>query len=450
MIKYNSTEISLISITLIIIFVGVFGNILNLFVFRQKSMFKIPTFRLLFYLSLVDLIIIIVCTNDLLFTFAFKIQMKLASIVSCRFHTYLTSYLTQLSSVILTTVSIERAFLICNKQKKIFTIKYIERLILAIVLLLAVINWHYLFFFNLGLNKQHQYLNKPSNTSSYFFYNDTNSDITPNISNYLSEIKTIDDYKLKSLESNELKIKSYSIPVLESSMFVCYPSNNSIYNYFFYKIWTWIHSSIYSFIPIIIMILCSIFILIELNRKNKRLFRISANFNRHLLKNRFQRKNQVIFMLISTNLFFIVCSLPYCISHSNSSFAHTEPELSKTSFVIHVLAYSNNSINFLFYSIFSSKFRKECSKLLTMFKLINLDVNLEVNNLELTYSHKGRANYQRKKTSNQLRQSVRNSRETRTKNSNSFSKNIRTVKFLHIERSNDGFKTLKMIDDESF
>ena len=147
----NSTHY-LVAILASMILIGVLANIINLVIFGQKSMRKTPTFRLLAYLSIIDLLVLIICTSDLLLTFNFKIQIRLFSSLSCRFHTFFTGYLTQLSSVLLMIVSMERAFLIYNKKLICFQINQIESLVLIIMIILALLNTHYLYYFNLNIN----------------------------------------------------------------------------------------------------------------------------------------------------------------------------------------------------------------------------------------------------------------------------------------------------------
>ena len=71
-------------------------------------------------------------------------------------------------------------------------------------------------------------------------------------------------------------------------------------------------------------------------------------------------------MLMATNLFFIICTLPYCILSHKSISIDTENNFSLTLLIVHILAYSNNSLNFIFYGLFSKQYRQTALK---MFRL---------------------------------------------------------------------------------
>jgi hypothetical protein len=84
-----------------------------------------------------------------------------------------------------------------------------------------------------------------------------------------------------------------------------------------------------------------------------------SNLNLH---NKRRRKNRKMFAVLAlTNGFFLVSSLGYGIlSFSN---AETENQYSRlTSLKYRIVAYLNNSLNFVFYGIFSEKFRSFISK----------------------------------------------------------------------------------------
>ncbi len=83
------------------IIVGACGNILNFMVFLRKSMRRINTFRFLFYLSLIDFLVLIICATDTLLSFGFQVEMRLSSKWFCRIHTFITYWLTHFSSMIL-------------------------------------------------------------------------------------------------------------------------------------------------------------------------------------------------------------------------------------------------------------------------------------------------------------------------------------------------------------
>ena len=64
----SKTTILITIILAIIISIGLFGNLLNIIVFSTKPMRINSTFRYFFYLSIIDLLVLLVCATDSLFT----------------------------------------------------------------------------------------------------------------------------------------------------------------------------------------------------------------------------------------------------------------------------------------------------------------------------------------------------------------------------------------------
>ena len=100
----------------VIIIIGVVGNLLNIVVFSRRQMRQISTFRFLFYLSAIDLLVLIICATDAVVKFGYQIEIRSYSIILCKLHTFLTYFLTHLSSVLLMVISIDRALVIFNKN----------------------------------------------------------------------------------------------------------------------------------------------------------------------------------------------------------------------------------------------------------------------------------------------------------------------------------------------
>ena len=151
---------------------------------------------------------------------------------------------------------------------------------------------------------------------------------------------------------------------LRGEILICYPLQEHNYHYFLDHIWIWIDSSIYCFVPFFVMTFCSIVIYVELKRTSGRLLKITARTNKKLAQNRIRRNKQIFYLLTSTNLFFILCSLPYCILSFRSNDESTFSNLTQTLLIIHIFSYSNNSFNFIYYSLFSKQYRDSIMKLL--------------------------------------------------------------------------------------
>jgi hypothetical protein len=139
---------------------------------------KITAFRYLFYLSAIDLLVLLVCSTDASLTFGFSIQVRLFSRLACKLHTFLTYFLTHMSSVVLTAVSIDRVVVLYSMKKFIgpFGKSYrTEKAICALALLIAFLNVHYIIYLDLNVVDYETQFNTtfmcfPTDDSAYFYF----------------------------------------------------------------------------------------------------------------------------------------------------------------------------------------------------------------------------------------------------------------------------------------
>jgi hypothetical protein len=412
-----SSQSKLATILVFIIIIGVLGNMLNIIVFSKKNMIKMTTFKFLFYLSIIDLFVLLVCTTDALLTFGFNIEIRLYSNFFCRWHSFFTYFLTHMSSVVLMVVSIERCLVISNvglfesssiksrgsnvnlnelsniesinlnrenvaeenqnsirgRIKNKFNLcfiylKRIEVVMILISILVALANIHCLFYLNLTIEPNDQYIELTSTaattTTSFDYHLFVKNFKKIAISN--STNLTLNEYLLsinfkKKINYLISTTKSTQINQNETNTFyMCFPLANSSYGYFLDYVWIWIDVSIYSFVPSLVMVICSIIILVTINRKTRR---FSSRKNSILKKRLTKRNNQLLLMLTATNLYFLLCTLPYCITYTKIQLSSDKSETSLIDSLVHIFAYSNNSVNFIFYTIFSQKYRQTFAKL---------------------------------------------------------------------------------------
>lgn len=371
-------ESKLISMLLsIIIIVGIIGNTLNIIVFSKKSMRQISTFRFLLYLSAADMLVLLVCSTDALLRFGYQVEIRLYSTVVCRLHTFSTYFLTHISSVILMVISVDRALVISNKtisslflkrkpklekrrraivecepsawasrRNTMYEVKSrfhrVDLVISFIVIILTLLNCHYFIFLNLNLireenENEHDVSNSTANTLDVL--NSTRSD-NNNIEN--------------TKPGKESQISN-------DSFYICFPLEGTNYNLFLINIWTWIDICVFSLIPFVVMSICSVIILVRIRRKSQKYFKILINKNSQVNKNNFvkrlRRNRQLLYMLLITNLYFLSSLLPYCISFVLFKGQKSENTLGQLS--VHILMYTNNAINFIFYGLSSQKYREE-------------------------------------------------------------------------------------------
>ena len=328
MLETNKFNVSILLLSLI--FVGLIGNTINLIVFSHKSMKMNSTFKYLFYLAIVDILVLLICANDSLASFSHFIFVRLHSIMSCKIFTFLTYFLTHLNSLILMVVSIDRAIIICNHQNKNHLnlsnktaledlklkinnlIKSPRKVLISLISLLAILNSHFLAF--LTLNN--------------FDQNESNQLIG-------SENKTYSNYLM------------------------CYPLKNEKYSYFLVYVWTWIDVLIYCLIPSVVMTICSIIIILEIKSKSKGFINKhqQTSTNQIICLKSKKRNRQLSLMLFVNNLFFILCSLPLCLNMIFYHFIGQNNETSSFQAYFNIFSYSNNSFSFIFYYISSNKYR---------------------------------------------------------------------------------------------
>ena len=364
----DTKQIILSIITLIIVFFGLIGNSLNMIVFWHKTMKKHSTFRYLFCLALVDILVLIICATDTLTSFTFSFTFRLSSIFLCKIQTFLTYFLTHMSSLILMIVSIDRAIIICNNKNQtaanlitfISNLKYrivclfkkVNNILIFLVLFLVMINLHSILF--MTINKVDSEKVNDFDLNNYKFYNN---------------IKVFENSNLtfkSEFEDNKNKSEYLSI---------CYPLKNEKYYIFLLNIWIWIDALTYSLIPFLVMTMSSIIIIVEIRTKSNGFIkrygkekneRERSTMNQKICEKSKRRNRKLSIMLLVNNLIFILCSLPIrfnMIYYNNQNNLKDETSSSSFQSFFHPFSYLNNSFNFILYFIFSKQYRTLVLKL---------------------------------------------------------------------------------------
>jgi hypothetical protein len=143
-----------IIISPIFLFIGIFGNILNLFVLRRMHFEKNPTLILLVLLSFTDMTVLLVGLPRYWARDALNFDLRTVSQFSCKFSLFLIYVSMQLSSWILVMVSIIRMIktvlpLHFPKNKIKVTRKKTLTIFAIVFAVLCIINFH--FFFTNGV-----------------------------------------------------------------------------------------------------------------------------------------------------------------------------------------------------------------------------------------------------------------------------------------------------------
>ena len=105
------------------IFVGIIGNTVNIIVFSRRSMQKTLSFRLLLYLSIIDLIIMMLNGIETFVEFSLNFEMRTFSNFFCKFDTFLVYFLSQARNVFCMGITLDRAIKIRN-LRSLYTFCY--------------------------------------------------------------------------------------------------------------------------------------------------------------------------------------------------------------------------------------------------------------------------------------------------------------------------------------
>jgi hypothetical protein len=314
-------------ISIVILFIGVLGNILTIAIFGQKKMRKNSTFTYLGFLASLDLLVLLFGLGDIILITYFEFAVRNYSILICRIHTFFTYASTHLSSFTLASVSIDRAIAtnFLTYSKKHCTPRSAYKIIAINVIISTIINSHNLIFMGSYANK-----------------------------NSIQNEKT----------------------------FICATEPDTLYDHFmnYYKL---IDLFSYAIVPFITMAICTFFIIRALLSSNKRLqtripkqTRLKMNpVNENLIKEKSNnsraenvkskkqaKTRHLTYTLITLNCLFIlfVGPLVICLIF----FDHTDNKILLN--IVYLLAYANHSFNFIFYG-FSSPPYREC-----LFKLLRI------------------------------------------------------------------------------
>ena len=350
--------------SVLLIFLSVIGlllNVLNIKIFSHKSMRKISTFQYIFYLTLIDILILITNGVESILSMGFLINLKHLSNVTCKLSTFLSNYLFQFNICILLVINIDRAFVLSKKkpqqavvqspspisnqnQNRLLKLTRFKKVISLIGIILLLANIHYLIFLNLN-----QISHKISNSNSSNFSLKFNTKWPKLLkqswyggNETIEKDKKTGKYILKEL----FFLKANTTNKTPESICECYPKDNSNYQYFLDNIWFWYHFLFWSFVPYLIMIISCLIIFGQIKK------------NRTLTLSTVKRNKKLLLIILLLNLYFIVCSF---LTHFNN-FYYTKSKFyyETQSFQTWstIFLYTRFSLSFLIYIFISKKYRK--------------------------------------------------------------------------------------------
>lgn len=294
-----------IIISPIFLFVGVFGNILNLIVLRRMHFEKNPTLILLFLLSVTDIAVLLVGLPRYWARDALQFDLRTVSQFSCKFSLFLIYISMQLSSWILVLVSVIRVIktvlpLRYPKTKIRVTRKHTLTVFCFVVIALCIINFH--FFITNGVITED---GEASCTS-----------LTPDFRNF-------DEY-----------------------------------------VFVYIDFLMMSVFPAIIIIVCNIFIYLVL--KNMKQRRASTTSTDKVTSDSVSRVTRMLFV---TSSYFVISTAPISLHFIVDSYVRpgsddlTQAKLDMSFTVLYLFQFSHFVINFYCYTVTNKRFRRSVKKL---------------------------------------------------------------------------------------
>ena len=295
------------------------------------------------FLAVIDTLVLLIAVVREFIIYTANIDVQEINDVSCRLHIWLAFSVTGLSAWILSALSIDRFLLVkfpawsrshCSK-----TTAFIIGVVLTCFALL--INSHVLLF----LNKMNIYGLINNGTSLL------DSDLTD-----ISNTTILSDIPNKA--------------VLLHTM--CMPTSTP-YMMFWQSVWPGTVFVLFSLIPFVCLVTCSIMLAKEISARSR------------LRKKQSRRTKALTKILLGVCICFIVVSLPICVYliAAPHIFNETSPKHVYTRMlvwaIVALILCSNNSLNFIVYCLSGEEFRKELSRLFSDLKLSVLrHVNVRV------------------------------------------------------------------------
>ena len=387
-----------------IIFVGILGNMLNIYVYSKQSMRKTLTFRFLLGLSLTDFIILLLCGLESFIEYKYNFDIRAFSVVACKLDTFLAYFLTQTRNFLSMGITMERAKILSSLQKppnkKSARLKFLassedtmntvdtnpdtfssitnmhsspsrhvesmfsyrahtlarsilslpkttmynlEQVIYGFIIGLFVMNSHFILFLrvNEGLKAA---LRRPQKAN----YSRT-------INTSISSLYEISEETKHLYEFSE-----------------CTSDYGSYYEKFLENVWFWVDIGIYFLIPFFTMSIAFFVIKFKITKINANYnnFLVDShyNYNKNNYLKKIRKNNKIIYLLLLINMFFFVTILPFFVF---SIFKEKSTYMGDSDYVLYksfveILFYANNAFNVFFYGVTSKKYRQEVRKSMRM------------------------------------------------------------------------------------
>ena len=145
---------------------------------------------------------------------------------------------------------------------------------------------------------------------------------------------------------------------------------NINYEQFIHIAWSWIDLCAFCLIPLLFIMVGNCLILLKIAKQHRKTKR-SQTFSKYdrRLKSKDKQQSSMTTILITLNTVFLLTTLPisiYNIGHSHWSSTDNEKVLARLDVwlaVVNMLMYTNNSVNFVLYTLSGSQFRLEAKRI---------------------------------------------------------------------------------------
>ena len=133
---------------------GLIGNLISIIIFSKASLIKHTTFKYLFLLSILDLCVLITGCGSIFLEVFFGFNIRLINDYTCKIHSFMVIFFTHSSSMLLVCMSVDRVLVIkMKKGSKISNPKIASRIFWFLLLIIGVLNIHFLLFNHLITNE---------------------------------------------------------------------------------------------------------------------------------------------------------------------------------------------------------------------------------------------------------------------------------------------------------
>ena len=318
--RFFKVELFFSYYALFLIIVGTIFNLTSFLVMIRKNMRKYACMRYLAILSIVDLLVLYQWNLNTFYKYNFSFppfyrDLEELSLFWCRWISYLAFSTLQLSSWLLSIVSIDRVMVVyCTCWNKyMHKPNRINLVIILIILIIFMSNVHIVLY---------------NGYTEHF--NSTQTDILSSDSNQTVQLQKV----------------------------VCYRSKSDS-KYIFPK-WEKVHLLIYNAIPFGIMLVCNSMIIynVKFARRVQSQTKSSA-----------KKKRRMTLMLVLITFTFMILTLPSVITHTFlREFLINKTYRRMVNIIVNSLLHTSHAINFLLYVYSAPNFRAEIIRIVKGYK----------------------------------------------------------------------------------